>query len=56
MTFLASHKKMKALMTNYYFEAKTTQEKPIAWVTSGAPVEFLYAPRSPGRWLVRSVP
>jgi len=30
-------------MTNYYFEAKTTQEKPIAWVTSGAPVEFLYA-------------
>ena len=43
MTYLAAHKKMKALMTNYYFEAKTTQEKPIAWVTSGAPVEFLYA-------------
>ncbi len=30
-------------MTNYYIEAKTTREKPIAWVTSGAPVEFLYA-------------
>ncbi len=30
-------------MTNYYIEAKTTQEKPIAWITSGAPVEFLYA-------------
>ena len=30
-------------MTNYYLEAKTTEEKPIAWVTSGAPVEFIYA-------------
>jgi len=34
---------MKEIMTNYYFEAKTTEEKPIAWVTSGAPVEFIYA-------------
>ena len=30
-------------MTNYYIEAKTTKEKPIAWITSGAPVEFLFA-------------
>lgn len=43
MTQLAAYKKMKALMTNYYIEAKTTRDKPIAWVTSGAPVEFLYA-------------
>ncbi|MEJ2100974.1 MAG: 2-hydroxyacyl-CoA dehydratase family protein [Desulfobacterales bacterium] len=43
MTQLAAYKKMKELMTNYYIEAKTTQQKPIAWVTSGAPVEFLYA-------------
>ena len=43
MTQLAAYKKMKELMTNYYIEAKTTRIKPIAWVTSGAPVEFLYA-------------
>ena len=43
MTEFAAFKKMKELLTNYYVEAKTTQEKPIAWVTSGAPVEFLYA-------------
>ena len=43
MTQLAAYKKMKGLMTNYYIEAKTTREKPIAWITSGAPVEFLYA-------------
>ena len=43
MTEFKAYKKMKELMTNYYIEAKTTQEKPIAWVTSGAPVEFLYA-------------
>ena len=43
MTRLAAYKKMKELMTNYYIEAKTTRQKPIAWVTSGAPVEFLYA-------------
>jgi len=35
--------KMQEIMTNYYVEAKTTKEKPIAWVTSGAPVEFLQA-------------
>jgi len=43
MTHLAAYKKMKELMTLYYMEAKTTQEKPIAWLTSGAPVEFIYA-------------
>lgn len=35
--------KMKEIMTEYYVESKTTTEKPIAWVTSGAPVEFLQA-------------
>lgn len=34
---------MKQLITNYYIEAKTTQEKPICWITSGGPVEFLIA-------------
>jgi bcr-type benzoyl-CoA reductase subunit B len=43
MTELAAYEKMKELITNYYIEAKTTREKPIAWITSGAPVEFLYA-------------
>ncbi|NQU65477.1 MAG: 2-hydroxyacyl-CoA dehydratase [SAR324 cluster bacterium] len=43
MTVFHSISKMKEIMTEYYVEAKTTQEKPIAWVTSGAPVEFLYA-------------
>ncbi len=43
MTQLAAFKKMKELMTLYYIEAKTTKEKPIAWLTSGAPVEFVYA-------------
>lgn len=43
MTQFAAYKQMKTLLTNYYIEAKTTREKPIAWVTSGAPVEFLYA-------------
>jgi len=42
MTEFAAFKKMKELLTNYYVEAKTTREKPIAWITSGAPVEFLY--------------
>ena len=42
MTQFKAYTKMKELMTNYYIEAKTTQVKPIAWVTSGAPVEFLY--------------
>ena len=43
MTDFQAASKMRELMAKYYFEAKTTQEKPIAWVTSGAPVEFLYA-------------
>jgi bcr-type benzoyl-CoA reductase subunit B len=43
MTQLAAFKKMKELLTLYYIEAKTTQEKKIAWLTSGAPVEFVYA-------------
>lgn len=43
MTRFNSISKMKEIMTNYYIEAKTTKEKPIAWITSGAPVEFLYA-------------
>ncbi len=43
MTHFHTVSKMKELMTNYYVEAKTTREKPIAWITSGAPVEFLYA-------------
>ena len=43
MTQLAAFKKMKELMTLYYIEAKTTTDRPIAWLTSGAPVEFVYA-------------
>jgi bcr-type benzoyl-CoA reductase subunit B len=43
MTEFKAFSKMKELLTNYYIEAKTTQEKKIAWITSGAPVEFLYA-------------
>lgn len=43
MTKFAAMSMMKELMTAYYLEAKTTTEKPVAWITSGAPVEFLYA-------------
>ena len=43
MTELKAFPKMKELMTNYYIEAKTTKERPIAWLTSGAPVEFIFA-------------
>jgi benzoyl-CoA reductase/2-hydroxyglutaryl-CoA dehydratase subunit BcrC/BadD/HgdB len=43
VTHLGAFKKMKELMTLYYIEAKTTAEKPIAWLTSGAPVEYVYA-------------
>ncbi len=43
MTRLGAYKKMKELMTLYYIEAKTVADKPIAWLTSGAPVEFVYA-------------
>jgi len=36
---------MKQLMTEYYIEAKTCEgtERPICWITSGGPVEFLIA-------------
>lgn len=40
---IAATEQMKQLITNYYIEAKTTQEKPICWITSGGPVEFLIA-------------
>jgi bcr-type benzoyl-CoA reductase subunit B len=43
MTELNATEKMKEILTNYYIEAKTTTQKPIAWITSGAPVEFLIA-------------
>jgi bcr-type benzoyl-CoA reductase subunit B len=43
VTKLAAFKKMKELMTLYYIEAKSSTAKPIAWLTSGAPVEFAYA-------------
>lgn len=43
MTLFNAYSKMKEIMTAYYIEAKTTEEKPIAWITSGAPVEFLFA-------------
>ena len=43
MTKFNAYHKMKELLMNYYIEAKTTTVKPIAWITSGAPVEFLYA-------------
>ncbi len=43
MTEFQAASKMRKLMAEYYLEAKTTKEKPIAWITSGAPVEFLYA-------------
>jgi len=43
MTQFQAASKMREIMTKYYVEAKTTETRPIAWVTSGAPVEFLYA-------------
>ena len=43
MTEFKSISKMKEIMTEYYIEAKTTKEKPIAWLTSGAPVDFVNA-------------
>jgi benzoyl-CoA reductase/2-hydroxyglutaryl-CoA dehydratase subunit BcrC/BadD/HgdB len=42
MTDFKSISKMKEIMTEYYVEAKTTTEKPIAWLTSGAPVDFIH--------------
>ncbi len=43
MTRLDAFRKMKELMTLYYIEAKTATDRPIAWLTSGAPVEPVYA-------------
>lgn len=43
MTRLDAFRKMKELMTLYYIEAKTSTDRPIAWLTSGAPVEWVYA-------------
>ena len=40
---IAATEQMKQLITNYYIEAKTTEEKPVCWITSGGPVEFLIA-------------
>jgi benzoyl-CoA reductase/2-hydroxyglutaryl-CoA dehydratase subunit BcrC/BadD/HgdB len=42
-TSIKATDQMKQLMVEYYIEAKTTQEKPICWITSGGPVEFLIA-------------
>lgn len=40
---IAATDAMKQLMANYYINAKAAEgsDKPICWVTSGAPVEFL---------------
>jgi len=42
---LQASQKMKELMTRYYLDAKMAEgsDKKIAWITSGAPVEFLIA-------------
>ncbi len=42
---LQASQKMKELMTRYYMAAKMAEGSPkkIAWITSGAPVEFLIA-------------
>jgi bcr-type benzoyl-CoA reductase subunit B len=42
---LKSFAKMRELMTNYYLSAKDAENRnqKVAWVTSGAPVEFLHA-------------
>lgn len=42
---IKSVKKMKEIMTTYYIEAKTAgqQNKKVAWITSGGPVEPLIA-------------
>lgn len=42
-TKIKATEQMKQLMVEYYIEAKTTKEKPICWITSGGPVEFLIA-------------
>ncbi len=45
MTKLASTSKMKEIMGTYYLEAKNAAHNglKVAWVTSGAPVEYLHA-------------
>ena len=42
---IKSVKRMKAIMTDYYIDAKTADQngKPVAWITSGGPVEPLIA-------------
>jgi bcr-type benzoyl-CoA reductase subunit B len=42
---IKSVKRMKAIMTDYYIDAKTAQQnnKKVAWITSGGPVEPLIA-------------
>jgi benzoyl-CoA reductase/2-hydroxyglutaryl-CoA dehydratase subunit BcrC/BadD/HgdB len=42
---LRSFRKMRELMTAYYLSAKEAEnnDRKVAWVTSGAPVEFLHA-------------
>ena len=42
---LKSYKRMKEIMTMYYMGAKMGEgtDQKMAWITSGAPVEFLYA-------------
>jgi len=45
MTKFKSSVTMKEIMASYYLEAKnaTFNNVPVAWITSGGPVEFLYA-------------
>lgn len=45
MTKFRSAETMKEIMAAYYLEAKNAayNNKPVAWITSGGPVEFLYA-------------
>ena len=42
---LKAYKNMKELMTVYYINAKTAEQnnRKVAWLTSGAPVEILHA-------------
>ena len=42
---LKSYARMKEIMTMYYMGAKMAEgtDQKLAWITSGAPVELLYA-------------
>ena len=42
---IQSYRQMKEMLAIYYLEAKNAEHnnKPVAWITSGAPVEFLLA-------------